>query len=647
MQQPTLQEHLSAFRQWHTRVARGLKDLDGWLTDNYRATDESRACIDAALAALPSERLAIAFLAEAEGSKSSLINALFLHDIEGNLIPGYSDRNNTCPMELYWDEELEQASLHLLPIETLRLGLPLSRLLAAETRWVHRPLDVRDPVQTAIQMHEVTLTRKLAPAEAQALGLASPVGPNIGQIEGPRWRYAVANLPCPSWRLDLRVLNIPVPMTAEITSDILAQAQVVVCVLAVDQNLDGGKIEQWRQRFRALGNAGRSGIVVALNKVDRLWVQNDDVGGAERIERCRTATASALGLELEQVFPVSATQAMAARDRGDQGLLHRTGIEALGADIGTRLLSAGTRAHRANLDAGLGKILEHNRAHLNVRIQRAKTNLTKIEDYLEKCDDRIDLMLDKTRHAQELHLRGVQRLRTSRRSLIDQTKHCRDILDRNYIEALIAQADANMLHSWTTAGVTVAMKGLFDELRHAMQTIATESKRIRKLVRETYEAFQHNFDCELTAPKVFVPTKFRIEIELIQGEVEAFRRNPRLALVEHGVVVKRFHDELVSRAKVVFDQLRAAFDTWLRDALRPLAEYIREHELGLARRREQLQRLGRSKDDATRHLDAANVKYAGLARRLTDLRNISNSLRQTPFPELGAGTPPRAATQSA
>ncbi len=649
MQQPTLQERLGAYRQWRVRVARAIKELDGWLTENQRANADTRACLTSALAGMHSDHLNVAFLSGGGRGKSELINALFFHDYGRRLIPSYTGRTDTCPTELCWDAEHGTAFLRLLPIETLGQGTPFVELRADPSRWIQHSLDVQDPEQTTNRLREVTQTKIVARAEAIRLGLAKAGlgGAATDPVEIPSWRHAIVSFPSALLRLGLVILDIPSLGMPEVATDMLAQAHVVVCVLAADQGVDSGDLDLWRRHFRGLGGARQKGVVVALNKIDRLWGQDEDNAGNQQVAQRRFAAAAALGVEAAQVFPVSAQQAMTARARGDKALLRRAGIENLEAHILTQLLAAKRKAHLAALDAGLGKILERNRTRITARIDRAKTRLTELEAFREKSNTLIVQMLEKTRQEQEVYLRSVQRFQTGREALILETKRCRDILDKDNIEALIIQTHSDMVRSWTTPGMATAMKGLFDELRRAMQAIATESERIRKLVRETYDGFQRDFGFETAPPKVFVPMKFRVEIELLYQEVEAFRRSPGLALVEQGVVIKRFHEELVSRARVLFDQLRAAFDTWIRDTLQPLAEQIQEHKVVMERRLDNLQRLGRSKTDSQRHIEETQAEYVELAKKLTALRNIYNTLHQDPVPERAAGANPRVAAQRA
>ena len=174
-----------------------------------------------------------------------------------------------------------------------------------------------------------------------------------------------------------------------------------------------------------------------------------------------------------------------------------------------------------------------------------------------------------------------------------------------------------------------------------MQSIATESERIRRLVRETYQIFREGFGFDLTMPKVFLPMKYRVEIELLYQEMDGFRRSPRMIFASRGMVTRRYNQRLVSRAQVLFDQLRVAFDGWIRDSLQPLAEEIQDHKQMMEKRLENLQRIGRSKNALQKRIDDMQTQYVGFAQELTALRNIHNALHYDPLTEQEAPQRPR------
>jgi hypothetical protein len=283
------------------------------------------------------------------------------------------------------------------------------------------------------------------------------------------------------------------------------------------------------------------------------------------------------------------------------------------------------------LEAEVGHLVERNRARISTRIGHTKAHLDELEQLRKKSSDVVSHLLAKTREEQDKYLRGVQQFQTSREELLVETRLSREILDPEAMVSVIANARREMVRSWTTHGLAIAMKGLFDELRRAMQTLSSESERIRKMVRLTYQRFEDDFGFSIAPPKVFVPMKFRVEIEVLHQEAEAFRKSPAMVLTEQSTVIKRFQQQLVGRALLLFDQLRVAFESWNRDTMGPLAEQIQEHKLMMEKRLENLQRIGRSKDSLQTRIDDLQRLHVELAQQLTALRNIHNALHYNPL----------------
>jgi hypothetical protein len=412
----------------------------------------------------------------------------------------------------------------------------------------------------------------------------------------------------------------------------LPGAQALLFVLAADTGVTRSDLAMWQHHLKGFQSGRQRGIIVALNKIDVLWDElHAPQTNAAAVEKQRAGTAETLGVSPELVFPVSAQKALLAKIRNDEELLAKSALPALERHLSTRMLESKHQVLLDTLEADVGRVIERNRSRITTRITRVKTQLAELEELREKSDDVIGHLLEKTRQEQEVYLKGVHQFQGSREELIVETRRCRQVLEREHIEGLIAQAHRAMVRTWTTHGLNLAMKGLFDELRGTMQTVSSESERVRKMVRATYRRFEEEFGFNIVPPKVFVPMKFRVEIELLYQEVDAFRKSPTMALSEQGTVIKRFHQQMVSRARILFDQLRATFDGWLRDALIPLAGQIQEHKHMMEKRLENLQRIGRSKDGLQDRIDEMQKQYVELAKQLTALRNIHNALHYDPI----------------
>jgi len=142
--------------------------------------------------------------------------------------------------------------------------------------------------------------------------------------------------------------------------------------------------------------------------------------------------------------------------------------------------------------------------------------------------------------------------------------------------------------------------------------------------------------------------KFRVELELLHQEAEAFRKSPSLAVTEQSYVVKRFYQELVGRARDIFNQLNMTLDEWLFHALDPLVDQIQDHKEMMEKRLENLQKIGRSKNTLQVRIEDLENQYAELARQLTALRNLYNNIHLSrPMSEESRPKPRLVSQQSA
>lgn len=638
------QQRLSAYRRWKTRVARAVLELEGWLELEGQTSPEVRERIRSTLAALDRDRLTIAFVAELGRGKTELINAIFFADSGRRMLPSADGRSTMCPTELLWDEERNEAYLRLLPIESRAQDAPIAQIKADPKQWVHYPLHGQDSAQIAATLGEILQVKKVSMAEATRLGLSAfgltPEGqPAARQVEIPKWRHAIISLPHPLLKQGLVILDTPglnaLGSEPELTLSMLPAAQAVVFVLAADVGVTRSDLEMWQHHLKGFQSGRQRGILVALNKVDALWDELPaDVRVTDaRVARQRVDTAQVLGVGEEIVLPVSAQKAVLAKLRGDEPLLRKSAVPVLERQLATRMLENKHQHLLTMLGTGVGEVVERNRARVTGRIDQLKAQLQELEQLRGKSDGVISHLLEKTRQEQEQYLLGVHQFQASREELIVETRLSRELLARDHIDGLIEKAHREMVQSWTTRGLALAMKGLFEELRRATQTVASESERIRRLVGLTYQRFEDDFGFNVTPPKVFVAMKFRVEIELLYQEMENFRTSPAMLLAEQGVVIERFHQQMVGRARVLFEQLRTTFDNWTRDALQPLATQIQEHKRMIERRLENLQRIGRSNDSLQGRIDDMQKQYVELAKQLTALRNIHNALHFDPLLE--------------
>lgn len=646
MQQPTLQHRLSSYEQWKSRLSRAIDELEIWLESHRRATPRAREDLRAARHTLQRDRLSVALVADSARGKTDLINAIFLSNGGGPMLPPTPHNSAVCPIELLWDQARDEAYVRLLPVETRAQGIPIADLKGDSRYWVHYPLNIQLPEQMAATIGEIYQTKSVSLAEATRLGLSSAAVRAAEhrtadeRIEIPKWRYAVVSFPHPLLKQGLSIFDTPgsgpLGLEPELAASVLPAMQAALFVLAAEQGVTRGDLEIWQQRLQGF-QSGRRATLVALNKTDVLWDELRDPQAFESAVAARRCKAAELvGIGEDAVYPVSARMGLLAKAQNDETLLHRSGLPALEHQLAERLLQTKRQTLTELIDKGVGQVLERNRTRVASRMGRIKAQLEELEQLRDKSQEVISQLLERTRQEEERYMRGVHRFQLSREELLAQTRSCRHKLERERIASIVANADRAMAISLTSIGLGRAMHELLDNLREEMHTVATECERIRGFVRETYRMFREDLGGDLQSPKVFVPTKHRVEIEQLFQEVESFRRSPAMMLATRNGAIRLFRDRIASRALVLFDQLRAAFDRWIRETLRPLADQIQENKLAMEERLENLQRIGRSKDSLQERIDDLQGQYVAFAQTLTALRNIHSALYYDPLTEQDA-----------
>ncbi|MDP3286839.1 MAG: GTPase, partial [Methyloversatilis sp.] len=112
----SMQEELSVYGSWRTRVEQTIVRIRGWLFESNLSDPHNDQCIEQLLLKLRDDRLVVAFVAEFSRGKSELINAIFFGDQGARVLPSSSGRTTMCPTELGYDAEVPPC-LRLLPIE--------------------------------------------------------------------------------------------------------------------------------------------------------------------------------------------------------------------------------------------------------------------------------------------------------------------------------------------------------------------------------------------------------------------------------------------------------------------------------------------------------------------------------------------------
>lgn len=625
---------VDAYRDWKSRILRAAEELTAWLRADDETQQEAEGQVGIFSRDFHNARLKLTIIAEGPGQAAALVNAM-LFCADGEALPSVLHDGQACPIALR-DALDDGPSLRLLPIATRALDQPLSQLVAQTHHWTERPLTAAgresfiDALSEAFQAKTITLD------ESARLGFIAPDLANAAQsMDVPKWRQAIVTLSHPALMGGLTVMIVPglacLEREPELMAQILAEAQVVLLALANTIGTRQAVLESWQHQLASL-NAGQSiQLIVALYDEGAATTRSGTTPSPERFIDPRAAVAKAFGLPSEQIIPVSIDQALTARLQDEPALLQRSRLPWLEQAVTVALLTAEQHRVTECLDDEIGSLARNHYARVSEQIIQVQGHLQDLEMLRGRSKKVLDQLGAQTREQQRHYMKSVEQFQDFRAKLIAAVERCREILAPQAIDTLIREGHQAMVRSWTTRGLRIAMQGLVDALSERMQQVTEETERLRELVKGVYQALHAEHGFEFVPPKIFILTRYHVELELIHQEVQLFRRRPTMAFAEQTHIIERFHEQIAIRARVLFEQIRNNLDPWTRDALLPIAQAINQQKEMMEKRLDNLKRIGESGGSLEQRADVLRGEQQALNRRLTALRNIQAALYQAPM----------------
>ena len=604
MNQTAIEQRFEAYGVWRRDLAQGLTGLRTWLDEHGLNQPQSELRLERMNNILRDDKLYLAFVAEFSRGKSELINALFFGEQGRRVLPSSAGRTTMCPTELFY-EPGQPASIRLLPIETRRNGATVAEFRGFPDEWQTIRLDVDDAQATAEALSHIAEVKQVPAEEARALGLTvtddlAKSGATVnaqGEVEIPRWRYALINFPHPLLSEGLVILDTPglnaLGAEPELTLNTLPNAHAILFVLAADTGVTQSEISVWRDHIAA----SDKGRLVVLNKVDGLWDELRNADDVEReIARQVDETARYLDIAEQHIYPVSAQKALAAKVRGDDALEQRSGIGALERALADELLPgkgglvAQTVAHEfSEVEASVERTIAQ-------RLQGVREHWGELSALNGKNMDVIESMMDKVRADKTEFDRSMQRFHATRTIFAQQSAALYEKISLRQLDALIAETKRNMETCLTTAGLRTAMQEFFGYARARMEEVVTDSREIKTLMDGVYQKFQQEHGLANIRPASFSVMRYTREIKRLQDKHEQFMRGLSLIMTEQKAVVRGFFESAVSKIRAIYVSANRDADDWLRDMMAPVESQVREHQAQLRRRLESIKRIHQASD---------------------------------------------------
>ena len=339
MAENNLAHQFAVYAEWRKVLVDTICDYRSWLNEQELNDAQIDLRIQHLLERLREDKLNVAFVAEFSRGKSELINAIFFAGYGQRLLPSTAGRTTMCPTELLYDPS-KPTSLQVLPIETRVSDATTTEYKRYPDEWMEFEFNVDNSDSMVAAFKQVSRTKRVTVEEAESYGLFDPNSADDamslnddGSIDIPCWRYAVINFPHPLLEQGLVILDTPglnaIGTEPELTLNMLPNAHAVLFILAADTGVTKSEIEVWRQYISGT-RWKQKGRLAVLNKIDGLWDElKDEAEIQKELTKQISASAELLGLQANQIFPISAQKALLAKVNGDDDLLAKSRVPEL------------------------------------------------------------------------------------------------------------------------------------------------------------------------------------------------------------------------------------------------------------------------------------------------------------------------------
>ncbi|KQQ86632.1 dynamin family protein [Massilia sp. Leaf139] len=636
-------QDIQDYSAWRASIAAALDDYRAALARADIADAATAQRMTQAAARVRDDRLSVAFVAEFSRGKSELINAIFFADYGQRILPSSAGRTTMCPTELLWDAAYEPC-IRLLPIETRARQLSTSDFREDASAWTVLPLELDAPERMAQAFRQVSMTRRVAPEEAQAYGLYDPENPELadalgadGLVEISQWRHAIINLPHPLLKQGLVILDTPglnaIGTEPELTLNLIPNAHAVLFVLAAETGVTRSDIEVWRTHIGA-----GPGRIVVLNKIDAMWdaLRSEDENAAE-IARQQASVARQLGLSPEQVYPVSAQKALVGRIQGDMDLFERSRLGELEAALlhglipqKKTILGGALREDLAALDAA-------QTAALNARGRGLVEQLQELKSLRGKNQNVLAHMMRRIEAERKDFDAGLLRLQDARTRFAALSTELYSTLD---MDAVARQAESVRLalHAARFAtGMRAPVRAFFDNTRASIDGAAAQVAEIGTVMDAMVRGFAAEHGLTLSPPVPLSLARYRDEIAAVEALYVKQFGTATLLMTSRSTLLERFFDSIVSSVRRSFRAANAEVEAWLKVLMVPLETQIRQHKEQLRHRLSSIQRIHDATDSLEQKIAAFETSQDELEqqrRRLAALNDaVGAALVDTPLKE--------------
>ena len=624
---------------WRREFALRLKLLSEWLKDHDLLDSAVEERLRRLESQMRSDKVMVAFVAEFSRGKSELINAIFFAGYKRRIMPASAGRTTMCPTELGYDPEVPPC-LRLLPIETRLQMQPLMEWRMVPEKWTRLDLDVNDPAQLAQAFEKVSEIRRVTVEEAKALGFwhedapeDNPMVHADGLVEVPRWRHALINIAHPLLKQGLVILDTPglnaIGAEPELTVNLIPQAHAVVFILAADTGVTKSDLAIWREHLIAEDTDAASRLVV-LNKIDTMWdALSTPYQVQAQIDRQRKTTAEVLGIEEQQVIPVSGQKGLVAKVNNNADLLKVSNLPALEHALAEGVMGQRQKILRASVTTNITELRSEATRSLGIRRRDLAEQMVELKGLRGKNTSVIKHMRARIEQEQAEFDASGAKIHAVRSVHLKLLRDVFNLLGTSTLKTEMAELTTALRTPGLKLGVRKAYGQTFDRLREGLRRAEKVSGEIQTMLTGTFRQLNAEYGFSLQAPREPDLARYERDLDLVERSHNQYLGVSNALKLAQPEFADRLVRALATRLRVIYESALGEVELWNKSAAAQLDAQLRERRRNFGRRLEAIERIQQAAsglDDRIAEIQAQEEALDTLEHKLSELTaHLTNS----------------------
>ncbi|NNU44377.1 dynamin family protein [Ramlibacter montanisoli] len=624
---------------WRREFALRLKLLSEWLKDHDLLDSAVEERLRRLESQMRSDKVMVAFVAEFSRGKSELINAIFFAGYKRRIMPASAGRTTMCPTELGYDPEVPPC-LRLLPIETRLQTQPLMEWRMVPEKWTRLDLDVNDPAQLAQAFEKVSEIRRVTVEEAKALGFwhedapeDNPMVHADGLVEVPRWRHALINIAHPLLKQGLVILDTPglnaIGAEPELTVNLIPQAHAVVFILAADTGVTKSDLAIWREHLIAEDTDSASRLVV-LNKIDTMWdALSTPYQVQAQIDRQRKTTAEVLGIEEQQVIPVSGQKGLVAKVNNNADLLKVSNLPALEHALAEGVMGQRQKILRASVTTNITELRSEATRSLGIRRRDLAEQMVELKGLRGKNTSVIKHMRARIEQEQAEFDASGAKIHAVRSVHLKLLRDVFNLLGTSTLKTEMAELTGALRTPGLKLGVRKAYGQTFDRLREGLRRAEKVSGEIQTMLTGTFRQLNAEYGFSLQAPREPDLARYERDLDLVERSHNQYLGVSNALKLAQPEFADRLVRALATRLRVIYESALGEVELWNKSAAAQLDAQLRERRRNFGRRLEAIERIQQAAsglDDRIAEIQAQEEALDTLEHKLSELTaHLTNS----------------------